>query len=79
MYTSEWYNMRNNIEKSVNSLEKFYELIWSDFKTYDTYDIDQNTSIDLSEYFDLSYSEIEIETESISSDSSYFFKSDYIL
>ncbi|GBC28276.2 hypothetical protein GLOIN_2v1490821 [Rhizophagus irregularis DAOM 181602=DAOM 197198] len=72
MYTPEWYNARNNTEKSINSLEKFYELIWPDFETYDTYDIDQNASIDLSEYCDSSYSETETETESISSDSSYF-------
>ncbi|PKC08463.1 hypothetical protein RhiirA5_416889 [Rhizophagus irregularis] len=78
MYTPEWYNARNNTEKSINSLEKFYELIWPDFETYDTYDIDQNASIDLSEYCDSSYSETETETESISSDSSYFSESDYI-
>ena len=59
MYTPEWYNARNNTEKSINSLEKLYELIWPDFETYDTYDIDQNASIDLSEYCDSSYSETE--------------------
>ena len=73
MYTPEWYNVRNSVKKIITSLQIFYELTWPNFETYD---IDQNASIDLGEYCDSSYSETETETKSISSDSSYFSESE---